>query len=88
MALHTWVEHVVHVELLSIDAEIARTARRFLEQRFRAQDVEVTADPGELTVHGEPDRRVSAGEVAQALLEAGVRVHALYEREEWSVAEL
>lgn len=88
MPLHTWSEHVVHVELLSDDDELARTASRFLEQRFRAQDVEVNAEAGALSVHSEPGRKVSAPEVAQAMLDAGVRVHALHEREEWSVADL
>lgn len=41
MTLHAWAEHVVHVQLASRDAEIARTAARFFEQRFWAQDVEV-----------------------------------------------
>lgn len=88
MPLHTWSEHVVHVELLSDDDELARTASRFLRQRFRAQDVEVNVEPGALRVHSEPGRNVSAAEVAHAMLEAGVRVHALHEREEWSVADV
>lgn len=88
MAMHTWSEHVVHVELLSGDAEIGRTAARFLEQRFRAQDVEVTAEPGVLRVHSEPEHVVTAAQVAQALVESGVRAHAIHERMEWSVAEL
>lgn len=88
MPLHAWSEHVVHIQLLSNDDEIARTASRFLEQRFRTQDVEVNVEPGQLRVHSEPGRKVGAAEVAQAMLEAGVRVHALHEREEWSVADV
>ena len=88
MPMHTWSEHVVHVELLSEDDELARTAGRFLEQRFRAQDVEVNTQAGALRVHSEPGRKVSAAEVALAMLDAGVRVHALHERVEWSVADV
>lgn len=86
--MHAWSEHVVHVELLSHDAEIARTAARFLEQRFRGSEPEVDAEPGELRVHTEPGRAVTAAQVAAALADAGVRAHTVHEREEWSVAEL
>lgn len=88
MRMHAWSEHVVHVELLSDDMEIADTARRFLEQRFRTHDVEVAVEPGELRLHSELERKVGAGQVALALREAGVRAHAIHEREEWSVTEL
>ena len=88
MAMHAWSEHVVHVELLSGDGEIARTAKRFLEQRFGANEPEVHAEAGKLRVHTEPDRTVTAAQVAQALVDAGVRADAVHEREEWSVAEL
>lgn len=88
MAMHAWSEHVVHVELVSRDTEIARTAKRFVEQRFGTSEPEVHAEAGELRVHTEPDRRVTAAQVAKALLEAGVRAHVVHEREEWSVAEL
>lgn len=88
MPMHAWSEHVVHVELVSGDMEIAETARRFLEQRFRAHDVEVAVEPGELRVHAELAKKVGAEQVAQALSEAGVRAHAVHEREEWSVTEL
>ena len=87
MPLHAWSEHVVHVELLSDDAEIARTAARFLEQRFRDSEPEVQAEPGELRVHTDAARAVTAAQVATALVAAGVRAHAVHEREEWSVAE-
>ena len=88
MTLHAYAEHVVHVELVSRDAEIARAAARFIEQRFRAQGVEAAAEPGELQVHSDPARAVGAAQVAQALAEAGVRAHAVHEREEWSVVEV
>lgn len=88
MTLHAWAEHVVHVDLVSRDQEISRTAARFLEQRFRTQDVEVVAEPGELEVHSDPEDRVGAAQVAQALVEAGVRAHAVHEREEWGVADV
>ena len=88
MTLHAWSDHVVHVALVSRDREIADTAARFLEQRFRAHDVDVDAEPGELRVHSEPARRVSAEQVARALVEAGVRAHAVHEREQWTVADV
>lgn len=88
MAMHAWSEHVVHVELVSDDDEIARTARRFLEQRFSASELEVHGEGGQLRVHTEPERAVTAAQVSQALVEAGVRAHAVHERREWSVAEL
>ena len=88
MTLHTWAEHVVHAELVSRDLEIARTAQRFLEQRFRPQEVEVHAEQGQLRVHSEPAQKVTAEQVARALVDAGVRAHAVHEREEWSVADV
>lgn len=88
MTLHAWSEHVVHVDLVSRDREIARTAKHFLEQRFRAQDIDVDAEPGELRVHSEPSRTVTAEQVARALVDAGVRAHAVHEREQWSVADV
>ena len=87
MALHAWSEHVVHVELVSDDREIARAAARYLELRYGEEDDEVEAGPGRLRVHSEPERRVTSADVAQALVEAGVRAHALHEREEWSVTD-
>lgn len=88
MTMHAWSEHVVHVELVSDDDEIALTARRFLEQRFDARDPEVHAEGGQLRVHTDPQHAVSAAQVTQALAEAGVRAHAVHERREWSVTEL
>lgn len=88
MAMHAWSEHVVHVVLVSDDGEIARTARRFLEQRFAASEPEVHAEDGQLRVHTEPERAVTAEQVAQALVDAGVRAQSVHERREWSVTEL
>lgn len=88
MSMHAWSEHVVHVDLLSDDREIASTAARFLEQRFRDSEVEGHAEPGRVRLHSEPERPVTAADVARALVEAGVRAHAVYERQEWSVADV
>lgn len=88
MTLHAWSEHVVHVELLSDDSEICRTAARFLEQRFRDSEPEVSSAPGQLRVHTDAARPVRAAQVATALAEAGVRATTVHEREEWSVVEL
>ncbi len=88
MSLHAWVEHVVHVELVSDDAEIASTAVRFLEQRFPDREVEGHAEPGRVQLHSESDQPVTAADVARALAEAGVRAHAVHDRQEWSVVDV
>lgn len=88
MPLHSWADHVVHVDLLSSDLEIARTSRLFLETRFAQQEADVTCEPGGLQVRSDTPSRVTAADVAQALVEAGVRTHSVYEREEWSVADV
>jgi hypothetical protein len=88
MTMHAWAEHVVHVELLSDDTEIASTAVRFLEQRFADRDVEGHAEPGRVRLHSETDRPVTAADVARALVEAGVRAHAVHDRQEWSIADV
>lgn len=88
MSTHCWVEHVVHVELVSDDAQIAAETVRFLEQRFAEQDAEGHGEPGGVRLHSEPERPVTASEVAGALAEAGVRAHAVHERQEWSVADV
>lgn len=87
MTMHAWPEHVVHVELLSDDAEIAKTAVRFLERRFADRDVEGHAEPGRVGLHSDLDRPVTAEDVARALVDAGVRAHAVHERQEWSVTD-
>lgn len=88
MSTHAWFEHVVHVDLLSEDLEIASETVRFLEQRFVDRDPEGHAQPGRVRLHSEPERPVTASEVAGALAEAGVRAHAVHERQEWSVADI
>lgn len=88
MSTHAWSEHVVHVHLLSNDPDIASEAVRFLEQRFADRDPEGHAEPGRVRLHSEPERPVTAADVAGALAEAGVRAHAVHERQEWSVADV
>lgn len=88
MPLHTWADHVVHVELLSNDSEISSTTALFLERRFHDQGVEVSGAAGRLEVRSEPDTKVTAGAIALALAEAGVRANTVHERQEWSVAEV
>ena len=88
MPLHAWADHVVHIELLSNDAEISSSTALFLERRFHAQGVEVSDAAGRLEVRSEPDTRVTAGAIALALAEAGVRANTVHERQEWSVAEV
>ncbi len=51
---------MVHIDLLSDDREIASTAVRYLEQRFRDYDVEGHAEPGAVRLHSEPERPVPA----------------------------
>ena len=88
MSTHAWPEHVVHVELVSNDADIAAETVRFLEQRFADREPEAVAEPGGVRLHSEPARPVTAAEVAGALAEAGVRAHAVHERQEWSVVDV
>lgn len=88
MSLHTWCDHVVHVELLSGDPEITKTAAQYLERSLGAEDVEVSADAGSLQVRSEFDKAVTAAQVAEALSRGGVRAQAVYGRDEWSVTEV
>jgi len=88
MSAHAWSEHVVHVGLVSDDPDITSETLRFLEKRFADLDPEAHAEPGGVRLHSEPDRRVSAADVARALAEAGVRAHAVHERQEWSIADV
>ncbi len=74
--------------LLSDDADITSETQRFLEQRFSDRDPEAYAEPGGVRLHSEPDRPVTAAEVARALADVGVRAHAVHERQEWSVADV
>jgi len=88
MSTHAWPEHTVHVELVSEDPEITFETLRFLEHRFADREPDAAAESGGLRLHSEPDRPVTAADVAQALAEAGVRAHAVYERQEWSVMDV
>ena len=88
MTTHAWAEHVVHVHLLSSAPEIAVEAMRFLEGRFADRDPEGHAEPGKVRLHTVPDRPVTAGDVARALAETGVRARSVHERVEWSVADV
>ena len=88
MSTHAWSEHVVHVDLVSDDPQIAAETVRFLEQQFVERDPEGHAEPGRLRLHSEPEKPVTAADVAGALAEAGVRAHAVHERQEWSVADV
>lgn len=88
MSVHAWSEHVVHVELVSEDPDITSETLRFLEQRFADREPEGHAEPGGVRLHSEPDRPVTAADVASALAEAGVRAHAVHERQEWSVVDI
>lgn len=88
VSTHAWSEHVVHVDLMSRAPEIAAEAKRFLEGRFADRDPEGHAEPGTVRVHSLPDRPVTAGDVARALAEAGVRARSVHERVEWSVADV
>lgn len=88
MPLHAWADHVVHVELLSRDSEISSTTVQYLQRRFQVQGADVSGEAGHLEVRSEAGTEVSAGAVAQVLVEAGVRAHSVHERPEWSVAEV
>lgn len=88
MSTHAWAEHVVHVDLVSGVPEVASETVRFLEQRFADRDPEGHAQQGRVRLHSLPDRPVTAGDVARALAEAGVRANAVHERAEWSVADV
>lgn len=88
MRSHAWSEHVVHVGLLSNDPDITSETLRFLEQRFADREPEAHAEPGGVRLHSEPDRPVTAADVARALAEARVRAYGVHERQEWSVADV
>jgi hypothetical protein len=88
MSVHAWSEHVVRIELVTDDPDITSETLRFLEQRFADREPEAHAEPGGVRLHSEPDRPVTAADVASALAEAGVRAHAVHERQEWSVADI
>lgn len=87
MALHTLCDHVVHIELLSADPEISTTCADVLTESFRDREVDVSGEGGVLQLRSEASLPVTAREVAEALLAAGARTQAIYERREWSVIE-
>ncbi len=88
MALRAWCDHVVHVHLYSRDEELSQTCARFVEQRFADRDVDATAEAGYVEVRSSLDSPVTAADVAQALIGAQVRASSIFDRPEWSVAEL
>ena len=88
MALRAWCDHVVHVHLYSRDEELSQTCARFVEHRFADRDVDATAEAGYVEVRSSLESPVTAADVAQALIGAQVRASSIFERPEWSVAEL
>ena len=86
--MHAWMDNVVHVELTSADVEVGRLTARVLRERLPVEPGDVDEAPGVLEVRSSPERPVAAEHVARALQAAGVRVSRIYERPEWSVAEL
>jgi hypothetical protein len=79
---------VVHVHLYSRDEELSQTCARFVEQRFADRDVDATPEAGYVEVRSSLDSPVTASDVAQALIGAQVRASSIFDRPEWSVAEL
>jgi hypothetical protein len=88
VALHAWCDHVVHVHLYSRDAELSQTCARLLEQRFADHEVDTIAEVGYVEVRSSQDNPLTAADVARALLAAQVRALAIFDRSEWSVAEV
>lgn len=88
MALRAWRDHVVHVHLYSRDEELSETCARFVQQRFTDREVDATAEAGYVEVRSALESPVTAADVAQALVSAQVRASSIFDRPEWSVAEL
>ena len=88
MALRAWCDHVVHVHLYSRDEELSQTCARFVQQTFTDREVDATAEAGYVEVRSSLERPVTADDVAQALLTAQVRASSIFDRPEWSVAEV
>lgn len=88
MALRAWCDHVVHVHLYSPDEELSATCARFLEQRFADRDVDASSDAGYVELRSSLEDPVTSSDVAQALIAAQVRASSIFDRPEWSVAEL
>ena len=78
----------MHVHLYSRDDELSQTCARLLEQRFAEREVDATAEAGYVEVRSSLDNPLTAGDVAQALLTAQVRALSIFDRAEWSVAEV
>ena len=88
MALHAWCDHVVHVHLYSRDDELSQTCARLIEQRFADREVDTMAEAGYVEVRSSPENPATAADVAQALVATQVRALSVFDREEWSVAEV
>lgn len=88
MPLHAWCDHVVHVHLFSHDDELSRTCAALLAQHFADREVDTSSEPGLVEVRSSPEAPVTAADVAQALVTVQVRALSVFERAEWSVAEL
>lgn len=88
MTLHAWCDHVVHVHLFSRDEELSRTCAALLAQHFAEREVDTSSEPGFVEVRSLPDTPVTAADVAQALVAVQVRALTVFDRPEWSVAEV
>lgn len=88
MALHAWCDHVVHVHLFSHDDELSRTCAALLNAHFADRDADATDEPGFVEVRSSTQAPVTAEDVALALVAVEVRALSVFDRPEWSVAEL
>jgi hypothetical protein len=88
VALRAWCDHVVHIHLYSRDEELSQTCARFVQQRFADREADATPEAGYVEVRSSLERPVTAGDIAQALVEAQVRASSVFDRPEWSVAEV
>lgn len=88
MALHAWCDHVVHVHLFSHDDELSRTCAALLSSHFADRGADTDSEPGFVEVRSSVDAPVTAAEVATALVAVQVRALSVFDRPEWSVAEL
>lgn len=82
--LNAWCDHVVHVDLVSDDLEIAQACADLIRGSVPA-GADVAHQSGGVQVRSASSDPVTAPQVLQALQAAAVRVHALHERDEWSV---
>lgn len=88
MPVHAWCDHVVHVHLASRDLELAQTCARLLQERFADREADACPDAGYVELRAAVDKPVTAGEVAHVLADAQVRAYSIFDRPEWSVAEV